>query len=98
MTGLQTLNGSSRRVASAPNVGDPFSLISRDFDRMIGSIFGGRSVAPQAFAEAGEAQKTLLNPRIDVFDAEDHIELSAELPGVEQGDVDVSVQIGRAHV
>jgi len=94
MTGLQTLNGSARRVASAPNVGDPFSLISRDFDRMIGSIFGGRSVAPQAFVEAGEAQKTLLNPRIDVFDAEDHIELSAELPGVEQDDVDVSVLEG----
>lgn len=37
MTGLQTLNG-SRRLASTPTYGDPFTLISRDVDRMIGSI------------------------------------------------------------
>ncbi|MEQ8393202.1 MAG: Hsp20/alpha crystallin family protein [Thalassospira sp.] len=94
MTGLQTLNGSARRVASAPNGGVPFSLLSRDFDRMIGSIFGDRSIASKAFAETGEAEKALLSPRVDVFDGEDHIELSAELPGVEQDDVDVSVLDG----
>eukprot|EP01093_Parvamoeba_rugata_P000908 TRINITY_DN1111_c0_g4_i1.p1 TRINITY_DN1111_c0_g4~~TRINITY_DN1111_c0_g4_i1.p1 ORF type:complete len:168 (-),score=35.98 TRINITY_DN1111_c0_g4_i1:994-1497(-) len=94
MTGLQTLNGSARRRASVPTYGDPFSLISRDFDRMIGSIFGDRVTASQAFADDKEAAKTLLNPRIDVHETDDHIELSAELPGVEQDDVDVSVLEG----
>ncbi|MHC8494175.1 Hsp20/alpha crystallin family protein [Thalassospira sp. SM2505] len=94
MTGLQTLNGSARRLATAPTYGDPFSLLSRDFDRMIGSIFGDRATASKAVADGQEAAQTLLSPRIDVHEAEDHIELSAELPGVEQDDVDVSVLDG----
>ncbi|MCC9625601.1 Hsp20/alpha crystallin family protein [Thalassospira sp. MA62] len=97
MTGLQTLNG-SRRLSSAPTYGDPFSLLSRDFDRMIGSIFGGRSLADSQSADGapaeGEAAKTLLNPRIDVHENDSSIELTAELPGVEQDDVDVSVLDG----
>tara|TARA_R100000988_G_C3999128_1_gene167740 strand:+ start:991 stop:1623 length:633 start_codon:yes stop_codon:yes gene_type:complete len=90
MTGLQTLNG-SRRLASTPTYGDPFTLISRDVDRMIGSIFGGRSAAP---TEGTEPAQTWLSPQIDIYDGEDHFELSAELPGVEQDDVDVEVLDG----
>lgn len=94
MTGLQTLNG-SRRLSSAPTYGDPFTLISRDFDRMMGSIFGDRSAAAaKAPAENDEAAKTWLSPQIDIYDGEDHFELSAELPGVEQDDVDVEVLDG----
>lgn len=94
MTGLQTLNGSARRLASAPTYGDPFSLISRDFDRVIGSIFGDRSAAAKAFADTSETAKNVLSPRIDIHETDDHIELAAELPGVEQDDVDVSVLEG----
>ena len=94
MTGLQTLNGSARRLASAPTYGDPFSLVSRDFDRVIGSIFGDRAAASKLQADGQEAAKALLSPRIDIHEADDHIELSAELPGVEQDDVDVSVLEG----
>jgi HSP20 family protein len=47
----------------------------------------------QGDAQASDAAK-ILNPRIDVYESEDAIELSAELPGVEQGDVDVSVLEG----
>lgn len=90
MTGLQTLNG-SRRLASTPTYGDPFTLISRDVDRMIGSIFGGRSAVP---FEGTEPAQTWLSPQIDIYDGEDHFELSAELPGVEQDDVDVEVLDG----
>ena len=90
MTGLQTLNG-SRRVASTPTYGDPFTLISRDVDRMIGSIFGGRAAVP---TEGTGPAQTWLSPQIDIYDGEDHFELSAELPGVEQDDVDVEVLDG----
>ncbi|NIY77253.1 Hsp20/alpha crystallin family protein [Thalassospira sp. HF15] len=94
MTGLQTLNG-SRRLSSAPAYGDPFSVISRDFDRMIGSIFGDRSLAAgKASAEDGEVSTPLLSPKIDIYDGEDHFELSAELPGVDKDDVNVEVLDG----
>lgn len=94
MTGLQTLNG-SRRPSFAPTYGDPFTLISRDVDRMIGSIFGHRAApSAQVSSEEGEAAQPLLSPRIDIYDGEDHFELSAELPGVEQDDVNVEVLDG----
>lgn len=94
MTGLQTLNGSARRLASAPAYADPFSLVSRDFDRVIGSIFGDRVMLSKRQADGQDVAKTLLNPQIDIHEADDHIELSAELPGVEQDDIDVSVLEG----
>ncbi|WP_417804200.1 Hsp20/alpha crystallin family protein [Thalassospira lucentensis] len=98
MTGLQNLNGSARRFSSVPVGADPFTLISRglgrDFDQMIGSIFGDRAVSSRSEDDAQTEAKSFLSPRIDVHEAEDHIELSAELPGVEQDDVDVSVLEG----
>lgn len=88
MTGLQTLNGSARRLATVPAFADPFSLVSRDFDRMFGSIFGTPT------AEGGDIARAMLSPRIDVHETDDLIEMSAELPGVEQDDIDVSVLDG----
>lgn len=94
MTGLQNING-SRRLSSASTYGDPFALISRDFDRMIGSIFGDRDLTPaRESVENGETVKSLLSPKIDIYDGEDHFELSAELPGVEQDDINVEVLDG----
>ncbi|KZB54717.1 Hsp20/alpha crystallin family protein [Thalassospira xiamenensis] len=94
MTGLQTVNGTARRLASRPAYGDPFGVFGRDFDRMIGSIFGRDGLVNSADTNGNEAPQKLLTPRIDVHETDDNIELSAELPGVEQGDVDVSVLEG----
>lgn len=95
MTGLQTVNGTARRLASRPAYGDPFGVFGYDFDRMIGSIFGRDGLAGAAGATTGdETPQKLLTPRIDVHETDDNIELSAELPGVEQNDVDVSVLEG----
>lgn len=94
MTGLQTLNG-SRRLPTVPAYGDPFTFISRDVDRIIGSIFGDRSDASSAASAVDkDAKQALLSPRIDIYDADDHFELSAELPGVEQNDVNVELLDG----
>ncbi|MBV17858.1 MAG: heat-shock protein Hsp20 [Thalassospira sp.] len=98
MTGLQNLNGSARRLSSSPIAADPFTLISRgfgrDFDQVIGSIFGDRAVPSKAASGVDGDVQSFLSPRIDVHETDDHIELSAELPGVEQSDVDVSVLEG----
>ncbi|WP_417815817.1 Hsp20/alpha crystallin family protein [Thalassospira alkalitolerans] len=94
MTGLQTVNGAARRLASRPVYGDPLGVFGRDFDRVIGSIFGRDGLVPSSDASGEEATKALLSPRIDVHETDDQIELSAELPGVEQDDVDVSVLEG----
>ncbi|OSQ44754.1 Hsp20/alpha crystallin family protein [Thalassospira sp. MCCC 1A01428] len=96
MTGFSHVNGASRRIANVPAFGDPFGVFSRDIDRVLGSFLGRGALRPtqaQGDAEATDTTKTL-NPRIDVHESDDAIELSAELPGVEQDDVDVSVLEG----
>ncbi len=82
MTGLQTVNGTARRLASAPAYGDPFGVFGRDFDRMIGSIFGRDGLVSSAGASGDEVSQKLLTPRIDVHETYGNIELAAELPGV----------------
>ena len=96
MNGFSNENGVSRRIANAPAIGESFGVFSRDLDRVLGSFLGRGAMRPaqvQGDAQAFDAAK-ILNPRIDVYESEDAIELSAELPGVEQGDVDVSVLEG----
>ncbi|MDP2700016.1 Hsp20/alpha crystallin family protein [Thalassospira sp.] len=83
MTGLQTFNGASRRLAGVPVYADPFAILGRDMNRVLGSILG-QDVAP-------ETAEKFLNPRIDVHETADFIEVAAELPGVDEKDIDVSV-------
>ncbi|OKH87089.1 Hsp20/alpha crystallin family protein [Thalassospira sp. TSL5-1] len=92
MTGQMNVNGASRRLVNAPAFGDPFGVFSRDIDRVLSTILP-RGTFRASEAPAREAAKTL-NPRIDVHEDDTAIELSAELPGVEQDDVDVSVLEG----
>ncbi|AUG53357.1 Hsp20/alpha crystallin family protein [Thalassospira marina] len=99
MTGLSNVNGVSRRLVNAPAFGDPFGVFSRDIDRVLGSFLpraAFRTAVGRGESGAAEGQETakILNPRIDVHESDTAIELSAELPGVEQQDVDVSVLEG----
>ncbi|MFH1804135.1 MAG: Hsp20/alpha crystallin family protein [Pseudomonadota bacterium] len=86
MTGLQTLNGASRRLAGGPVYADPFAILGRDMNRVLGSILG-----QDAATAATETAEKFLNPRIDVHETTDFIEVAAELPGVDEKDIDVSV-------
>lgn len=63
---------------------NPLLMLQRDMDRLFGNIV--RSIG--ADDEGGEL---LLAPRIDVRDTESGMEIDAELPGVDERDVEVSV-------
>lgn len=93
MTAFNHANGASARRANVPAFGAPFSLFGNDFDQVFGPLFG-RNRAPQAEQTEGDAPVAVLTPRIDVAETDDAIELTAELPGVEESDVDVSVLEG----
>ncbi|RCK53662.1 heat-shock protein Hsp20 [Thalassospira profundimaris] len=96
MTGLMNYNGGSRRSANVPTFVDPFGVLTRDIDRVLGSFLPFGGLASSADRGDGEVAETarMLNPRIDIHEDDTAIELSAELPGVEQDDVDVSVLEG----
>jgi HSP20 family protein len=74
--------------------GSPFSLMRRwmnDMDRWFGD-FGSSGLSPR-FDELGQAQ-SLWSPQIDIFEREGNLVVHADLPGLRQEDVRVSVDRG----
>ena len=65
--------------------GDPFRAMQREFDRMFRD-FGTN--LPAAFGATGGAQ---LAPLIDISESDDGIDITAELPGVDEDDVDITL-------
>jgi HSP20 family protein len=70
---------SSRDVRAA----DPFTELHREMNRLFDDFVGGGSSSQQA---------TTMAPRLDVKERENELCVSAELPGVEPGEVDVRLE------
>ncbi len=67
---------------------DPFTAMRRDMDRLFDDMmkgFGGGNGLPAAFGNGAA-------PRIDVKETAAGIEVSAELPGVDEKDIEVELQ------
>jgi HSP20 family protein len=68
---------------------DPFSAMRRDMDRLFDDMwkgFGNGGGLPAVFAGGSAA------PRIDVKETDTGFEVSAELPGVDEKDIEVELQ------
>jgi len=74
-----------RGTLSTEDKNDPFHAFHRDIDRMFEDF--GRSWRLPSIAE----RETLLSPAIDVSETDDAIEVSAELPGIDEKDIEVEV-------
>lgn len=61
---------------------DPFLTLHREMNRLFDDIMGNA-------ASPGEAEGSLFAPRLDVTETDDEVVVCAELPGVDQKDVDV---------
>lgn len=68
---------------SRRNEGDPFAAMQKEINRMFSEFGRGW---PARFAD-GE-----VSPRIDVVETDAAIEVTAELPGIEEKDVDVMLR------
>jgi HSP20 family protein len=64
--------------------GDPFNAFRREMDRLVDSF--GREFGWPASGQAG-----LMTPKIDISETETELKVEAELPGVDQKDVEVAV-------
>jgi HSP20 family protein len=67
----------------------PFGSFQREMNRLFGNFFSGFSLSPWAPMEKGAART--FSPRVDVSETDKEIKVSAELPGMEEKDIDVSL-------
>jgi HSP20 family protein len=65
----------------------PFSSLQREMNSVFDNFFRGFDVAPRGFAEGLES----FSPSIDVKENDKEFIIKAELPGVEEKDIDVTV-------
>jgi len=78
-----------RRTASHPvERVDPFGGVQDSFRDLFDGFFGRGSVLPSVF-RTDEGVRTL--PRLDVHETEEEVLVEAELPGVAEGDVEVTL-------
>ena len=76
--------GWSSTPAGQPSEQDPFLTLHRDVNRLFEDMFRGFGLPMTGFA-------TGTSPRIDVSETDQALVITAELPGVEQNDLDVQL-------
>ncbi len=74
-------------IPSSRHVGEPFSSLQHEISRLFEDTFGG------PFGQNGNGQRFLI-PSIDVKETDKSVEVEAELPGVDEKDVQVTFDDG----
>ena len=67
----------------------PFGSFQREMNKLAEDLFGGFNLLPWAPLEKRLA--TTFTPRVDVSETDKEIKISAELPGMDEKDIDVSL-------
>ena len=81
----------SRQVA--PRYSDPFGTLRSEMDRLFDTFMGGLPTFPSMFGPSG-ARGFALAPSLDVKETDQEIVVEAELPGLEEKDVSLTMQNG----
>ncbi|MGA1868006.1 MAG: Hsp20/alpha crystallin family protein [bacterium] len=69
---------------------DPFYGLQREINRVFDRFFDGFDLFPSHFGEFGERESTF-TPRIDIKEGKKDIKISAEMPGMDEKDIDVTL-------
>lgn len=87
---LSVFNRGGRNVETRPEsfASDPFFKLQSEMNRLFDDAFSGFATPP-AFRGEGEDARA---PRIDMRETDGAVEVEAELPGVEEKDLDVQVR------
>ena len=71
---------------------DPFLAMRREMNRLFDDVFGGFGL-PTAFGPA--LRQMPVAPKIDVSETDNEIQVTAEMPGIDQNDVEVLLEDDR---
>ena len=85
------LEKQSRQVA--PRYSDPFGTLRSEMDRLFDTFMGGLPTFPSMFGASG-ARGLALTPNLDVKETDKEIVVEAELPGLEEKDISLTMQNG----
>jgi len=83
----------TRRISGLPQRGaedDPFFAIQREINRMFDDFFRGDELAPLG----AERELRTFSPAIDVQETDKGVTVTAELPGLDEKDVEVTLGDG----
>jgi HSP20 family protein len=83
----------SGRGEIAPRYSDPFGALRSEMDRLFDSFMGGLPTFPSMF-EASRTRGFALMPSLDVKETDKEIVVEAELPGLDEKDVSLTMQNG----
>ncbi len=87
----QEINKSETESAPAPRYSDPFSVLRSEMDRVF-DAFLGRGFGLPSLQRPGGDQAVM--PSIDVCETENEVVVEAELPGMDEKDVTVTLSGG----
>ena len=87
----QVVRKESLPSTPAPRYADPFSALRGEIDRAFEGFFGNGSFGALPRMSFGTPMGEL-SPQIDMKETDNSIVLSAELPGIDEKDVDVSLR------
>jgi len=91
-------NGEPKGTELAPLFGAPFHNLRDEIDRVFESFMQGwpHMRAGDLLRSGGGAVPSALplSPRADLTESDDAYEMTVELPGLETGDIDISVKNG----
>src|SRR3981189_3397215 len=79
----------NRSMARRGDALSPFAPIRREMERMFEDFFSVFGVPARAEREGAPLPAGLIAPRIDVSETDDEVRITAELPGVNDKDIDV---------
>jgi HSP20 family protein len=83
----------SSRGEIAPRYSDPFGALRSEMDRLFDSFTGGLPTFPSMFGPS-VARGLALMPSMDVKETDKEISIEAELPGLDEKDVSLTIQNG----
>jgi HSP20 family protein len=67
----------------------PFAPFRRELERMFDDFFSVFGVPARGERQSGQLPAGIIAPRIDVTETDDEVRITAELPGVNEDDIDV---------
>lgn len=83
----------SGRGEIAPRYSDPFGALRSEMDRLFDSFMGGLPTFPSMFGPTGTRGFALM-PSLDVKETDKEIAVEAELPGLDEKDVSLTIANG----